>query len=424
MRYSIPYNKRSMYFEIPEEFNITIVNPNSKSTVKNIATATKESLSHPINSKKLSEIAKEKSTACIVVTDITRSCPEKELLPTILEEIEKEINRKDITLLIASGMHREMSYDEKIEKYGKDIVDNYRIVDHNAKDQKTLVDLGITKNGTPIRTSRIAAESELLVSLGVVEPHQYAGYSGGYKTVSIGVSGDETISHTHSPKIVNDARTRVGNVKGNSFQEDMIEIGKKVGLDFIVNVILGKEKEILEIRAGEPMETHRMLIKDAKALYEVPVKKSFDVIVCGVGFPKDVNLYQTSRAASYVFYAPTQVVRNGGYIIIPAGCQEGAGTGVGEQRFFSLLKNNSLDEILSKNDEFRAGEQRAFVMANVLKHCKVIIVGSYMPQVVTDAKMIAAKDMEEAFGIVKNDFGSNVDLLVIPNSLITLPIIQ
>ncbi|MFQ6025847.1 MAG: nickel-dependent lactate racemase, partial [Nitrosopumilaceae archaeon] len=279
--YSVPYGKGEIHFEIPEDFKVTVAEPNARSSVKNVNAATREALLHPINSRKLSETAKGKDTACIVVTDITRSCPDKELLPPILEQIEKEVNRKDITILIAAGMHRDMTFDEKVEKYGKGIVDNYRIIDHNGEEEKNLVDLGITGNGVPIKISRIAFESELLVSIGVVEPHQYAGYSGGYKTVAIGLAGDETISHIHSLKMLENPKIRLGNVEENPFQEDIVEIGKKVGLDFIVNVILGKEGEVLEIRAGEPHQTFRALIKEARGIYEVPIEKSFDVVICG-----------------------------------------------------------------------------------------------------------------------------------------------
>ena len=420
---SVPYGKGEIDFEVPGGFNVTIVEPNVKSFVKNIQDSTRKALSHPINSKKLSDLAEGKSSACIVVTDITRSCPDKELLPPILDEIEMKIKRNDITILIASGMHRQMSYDEKVEKYGKNIVDNYRIVDHDARDENNHINLGNTRNGIPIKISKIAHDADLVVSLGVVEPHQYAGFSGGYKTVAIGVAGDETISQMHSLKMLETTKNMLGKIDENPFQEDVIEIGKKVGLNFIVNVILGKKDGILEIEAGEPNQTHQTLVKKAKEICEVMVENSFDVAICGVGYPKDTNLYQVSRAASYLLFVSKPVVREGGYIIIPAVCEEGAGKGVGEERFFSMLKSGTIDEILTRT-ELKAGEQRAFLMGSALKHCKVIIVGSSVPQVVKDAKMIPTKDMDEAFRIVENDLGKDVKVIIVRDALQTLPIIQ
>ena len=154
------------------------------------------------------------------------------------------------------------------------------------------------------------------------------------------------------------------------------------------------------------------------------MSKPYDVVVCGLGFPKDANLYQASRAASYLLYLQKPVVKKDGYIIILAKCQEGAGKGLGEKRFLSLLGNSTLDEILKIKDQFKAGEQRAFLMAKVLKYCKVIVVGSETPQIVKKAKMINSKKIDDAFQIIKNDLGNEIEMLILPNSLITLPIID
>lgn len=423
-KYKIPYGKEELSFEIPQEVTVTIAEGNLTPPINDVASATRNALLNPINSKKISDLIKKENTVCIIVTDITRACPDKEILPPLIEEIEKKINRNAITLLIASGMHREMTRKEMIEKYGNEIVKNFHIINHDAKDEKNLVYLGTTTNGTPIKISKIAFEADILISIGVVEPHQYAGYSGGYKTLAIGVAGDETISKTHSRLFIDHQKTRIGSIKGNIFYQDIVEIGKKAGLNFIINVILDEKINVLALKAGEPLETYKSLVKIAKGKSEVAIKKSFDVAICGIGFPKDENIYQTSRAASYLFYLPTQVVRNGGYIIIAATCNEGAGKGIGEQRFFEMLKNMTIDEILNYSEEFKAGEQRAFMMANVLKHCKVIIVGCKVPELVKATKMIPVKNMDEAIQIVKNDLGNNVEMILLPNSLLTLPIIK
>lgn len=423
MNYSVSYGKGKINFEIPEGFSIETIISKPSSSVISLYEKTFESLLHPIHSPPLSELVKGKKSVCIVVTDITRECPDKELLIPILEIIEKEVKKENITILIASGMHKIMNYAEKVEKYGKKIADNYRIIDHNGSNNN-LISLGSTKNGTPIKISQIAMKADFLISLGVVEPHQFAGYSGGYKTVAIGLAGDSTISHTHSSAILKKAETRVGQIEKNLIYEEIIEIGKKIGLHFIVNVILGNNKDVVEIKSGEPLETHRLLIKNARALYEVPVSKSYDVVICGVGYPRDSNLYQATIAASYVFFSPRPVIKENGYIIIPATCNEGSGTGIGEQRFFTMLKTKSISEIINTNEKFKAGEQRSFFIACVLKKCKIIVVGSHMPDIIKDAKMIPAKDMNEAFDIIKNDLGNNAEMLLIPNALFTLPVLE
>jgi len=422
--FKIPYGKKKITFDVPSESNVTLVKTKSNQIITDISEATKHAITHPINSKRLSEILEKDNTVCVIVTDITRNSPDREILPPLIEEIKKKIKPSNLKLLIASGMHRQMSYVEKAEKYGEKIINNYQIFDHDAKDDKNLVSLGTTKNGTPIKISKLAYDADFLISIGIVEPHQYAGYSGGYKTLAIGVAGDETISKTHTRKFIDHEKTRIGNIEGNIFNNDIIEIGKKVGLDFIINVILDGEKNVVSIKAGEPLATYKSLVRIAKKISEITITKTYDVAICGIGFPKDANLYQTSRAASYLFYQPTPVVKNGGYIIIPAFCQEGPGKGIGEQRFFEMLKNMTIEEILNHKDEFKAGEQRAFMMANVLNYCRVIIVGSTMPKIVKDAKMIPTSTMDEAFKIVKNNLGNDLDVIIIPNSLSTLPIIK
>ncbi len=424
MIHSILYGKGKINFKIPEGFSIDSIIQKHNPPITSLYEKTRESIFHPINTSPLPELVKGKKSVCIVVTDITRECPDKELLIPILEVVEKEIKKENITILIAAGMHKKMDYDEKVEKYGKKIVDNYKIIDHDGKNSNNLISLGITKNGTPIRVSKLAVEADFLISLGIVEPHQFAGYSGGYKTVSIGLAGDDTISHTHSSIMLKIAKTRVGKIEKNIIQDEIIEIGKKIGLDFIVNVILGNTKEVIEIKAGEPLATHRFLIKKARTIYEVPVNKSYDVVICGVGYPRDSNLYQATIAASLIFFTPRPVIKENGFIIIPATCNEGAGYGIGEQRFYKMLNTKSIDEILNTNEEFKAGEQRSFFIASVLKKCKIIIVGSQTPDIVKKAKMIPAKDMEEALNIVKNTFVNNIELLLIPNALFTLPLID
>jgi nickel-dependent lactate racemase len=223
--------------------------------------------------------------------------------------------------------------------------------------------------------------------------------------------------------MIKKSKIKVGQIEGNTIQDEIIEIGKKSGLNFIINVILGNNNEVLEIESGEPIETHKKLIQKAKSIYEIPLTKSYDVVVCGVGFPRDSNLYQATRAASFLYFAQRPVINHNGYIIIPAPCFEGAGKGIGEQRFFSMLKNNSLDEILNTDKKLKAGEQRAYFIAQVLKNCKIIIVGCKIPEIIKEAKMIPAKDMEEAFDIVKTSFRST-EILLVSNALSTLPVIQ
>jgi len=206
-----------------------------------------------------------------------------------------------------------------------------------------------------------------------------------------------------------------------------IEAARRAGLRFILNVVLDGQKRVVAVRAGEPEAAFLELVAIARELYEVEVPQQYDVVIGGAGFPKDVNLYQASRAASYLFFAPTPVVKPGGFLIIPARCQEGVGEGVGEQRFFEKMRDaRDMPSLLAelRRTGYPPGAQRAYIMAKVLEQARVIIVGAECPEIVRQAKMIPAATMEEALSIAAEALGPELDVLIVPHALLTLPVIR
>jgi nickel-dependent lactate racemase len=270
-------------------------------------------------------------------------------------------------------------------------------------------------------------EADLLIATGIVEPHQYAGYSGGRKTVAVGAAGEALIAHTHGPAFVDHPGTRLGRIDGNPFHEAVTEAARRAGLRFILNVVLDDDKRVLRVRAGDPEHAFQDLVAFAKSVYEVPILSQFDIAIGGVGYPKDTNLYQASRAPSYLFFAPAPVVRPGGFFIIPARCEEGAGAGVGEQRFLAAMRDApSIQFILedARKNGYPPGQQRAFVMAKVLEQARVVIVGSECPELVSACKMIPAATMDEALGLASQELGPACKVLIVPHAMLTLPVIQ
>ena len=240
------------------------------------------------------------------------------------------------------------------------------------------------------------------------------------------------IAYTHGPHMIDHPGTRLARVEGNPFHAAVTEAARRAGLRFIVNVVQDDDKRVVYVRAGEPEATFKELVAFAKTIYEVPVPRQYDVAVAGVGFPKDANLYQASRAASYLFFAPTPVVKPGGFFLIPAPCGEGAGEGVGEQRFLRAMQDApdvqfNLEEAGRNGNH--PGQQRAFVMAKVLEQKRVIVVGAQDPELVRSAKFLAAPTMQAAFDLVRETLGDGpqgqgLDVLVVPHALLTLPIVQ
>lgn len=426
--YQLPYSKSTMKFTLPSGMKGVEVVSVAVDPVDDVRKAIKEALKNPVGTAPLRELAHPGSRVCIVFTDITRACPDHLLIPPMLAELKQAgVRDEDITLLCGIGMHRPSTHEEKIIKLGAEVVARYRVIDNEPQNPAALVDLGVTPGGVPVLLHRAVVEADLLIATGIVEPHQYAGYSGGRKTVAVGAAGEALIAHTHGPAFVDHPGTRLGRIDGNPFHEAVTEAARRAGLRFILNVVLDDDKRVLRVRAGDPELAFQDLVAFAKSVYEVPILSQFDIAIGGVGYPKDTNLYQASRAPSYLFFAPTPVVRPGGFFIIPARCEEGAGSGVGEQRFLTAMRDApSVQFILddARKNGYPPGQQRAFVMAKVLEQAKVVIVGSECPDLVSACKMIPAATMDEALELASRELGPACKVLIVPHAMLTLPVIQ
>ncbi len=426
--YQIPFSKTLLEFSLLPGMEADVAVSQPIVPIQDISAEIRFALDRPLGTPPLREIAKPGDRVCIVFTDSTRSSPDHLLVPALLLELEKAgVRDEDIILLCGIGMHRPSTQEEKVTKLGVDIVSRYRVIDNEPQNPSALVDLGVTPGGVPVLLHRSVVETDLLIATGIVEPHQYAGYSGGRKTVAVGAAGEALIAHTHGPAFVDHPGTRLGQIEGNPFHEAVTEAARRAGLKFILNVVLDDDKHVLRVTAGNPEFAFQDLVNFAKSVYEVPIHKQYDIAIGGVGFPKDANIYQASRAPSYLFFAPTPVVRPGGYFIIPARCEEGAGAGVGEQRFFTAMRDAPdvqfiLDD--ARRNGYPPGQQRAFVMAKVLEKSKVVIVGSECPDLVRDCKMIPAANMEEALRIAESDLGPSCSVLIVPHAMLTLPVIE
>jgi nickel-dependent lactate racemase len=426
-KYRIPYGKSHLEFELPSTMSAHLVESRHVPPLEEPEKAIDIALAHPLGTAPLRALARPGDRVCIVFTDITRATPDHLLVPALLRELEiAGVRDEDITLLCGIGMHRPSTQGEKVQKLGSEVVHRYQVIDNDPQNLQALLDLGFTAAGVPLLVNRVAAQADLLIATGIVEPHQYAGYSGGRKTVAIGAAGEASIAHTHGPAFVDHPGTRLGCLEGNLFHETVTEAALRAGLRFILNVVLDDDQRLLRVAAGDPQQAFQDLVDYARSVYEVPVPHPYDIAIGGVGYPKDVNLYQASRAPSYLHFAPTPVVRPGGFYLIPARCQEGAGEGVGEQRFLTAMRDapdvqHILDE--ARRNSYPPGGQRAFVLAKVLESTQIVIVGSACPELVAACKMIPAATMAGALELAGKTLGNACEVLIVPHALLTLPII-
>jgi lactate racemase len=426
--FRVPYGRGEIEFALPASVEATLLESKVLPALPDVRASIREALAHPVAGPRLRDLARPGARVAIVVTDVTRACPDHLLVPPLLDELAAGgVALQDITVVVGIGLHRPSTPEEWVEKLGPDVAGRVRIVNPRPTDPSDLVDLGTTPEGVPALVNRAVAEADLVVATGIVEPHQYAGYSGGRKTVAIGAGGEPTIQVSHGPAMLEHPRVRLGQLDGNPFHTAVSEIARRAELRFVLNVVAREDKEVVAVAAGEPTEVLETLVGVARAMFTVPIDSPADLAIAGVGYPKDANLYQASRAASYLYFAPRPVVREGGVVIVPARAQEGVGEGLGEQRFHELMKaapsaRAVVEEARSRG--YKAGGQRAFVMAKVLEHCEVVVVGSECPDLVRDLKMTPAATMAEALALAFSRVGTSARAYVIPHALLTLPVIR
>jgi nickel-dependent lactate racemase len=424
--YEIPFAESALSFRLPDGIAARLAIPKRQPPLLDPESAIQSALDAPLDSPTIEQLvaSARPRSVCIAFTDATRACPDHLLVPPILTRLRAAgVPEEAITLLCAVGLHRPSSESEKRVKLGSAILDRYRIVDHDARDRDHLVLVGYTQDGIPLTLNKLAHEADLLIATGLVEPHQYAGYSGGAKTVAIGCGGEEMVAATHGPAMLDRPGVRLGRIESNPFQEAVRHVAQQAGLKFVLNVVLDDERRILKVGAGATRAVHNQLVAFARQAFEVELPHQYDLAIAGVGAPKDVNLYQASRAITYLQLTATPAVRPHGILILPAACPEGAGEGVGEQRFLACLRDAyDVESMLldMRANGYPPGAQRAFMVGQVLVQTPVIVVGAQAPQVVRDCKMIPARTMEEAFDLAQSKLGKVLDALIVPHALQTL----
>jgi nickel-dependent lactate racemase len=426
--FTVPFGRGTISFALPAGLEGTVARSRPVTPLADPLAAARTAVRSPLGAAPLRDLAAGRRRVCIAVTDATRACPDHLLVPPMLDELAAAgVPDQAITILVAVGTHRASTEAEKREKLGDAIVDRYRVVDHDAADKANLVKVADGPAGVPFFLNRRVAEADLLIATGRVEPHQYAGYSGGGKTVAIGCADDAIIAYTHGPAMLDQPGTRLAQLAGNPFQQAVRRVARAANLQFVANCVLDDDERVVAVAYGDPEAVQDHLASLASSMYTVPIPRQVDVAIAGVGYPKDQNLYQASRAASYLQFAPTPVVRPGGVIIVPAACPEGAGEGAGERRFLAAMQEPGGPAAViakARAEGIRPGAQRAYIMARVLEDVTVIFAGVEDPEPVRLIGCLSATDIEEALRMAVDRIGRPASALVVPHALLTLPIVD
>jgi nickel-dependent lactate racemase len=400
--YRLPLGDGRVDVSLPE-CTVTVAEPPGGDPVDARAAA-ERALADPHGSP-LADRVRADDDVAVVVTDVTRAVPEETLLDVLLGELGAAgVDREQVTVVVGLGLHRPMTDGELGAMLGDhaDLAVNH--------DPAETVTVGAV-DGCPIELNRRVAGADAVLSTGMVEPHQYAGFSGGAKTVAIGAGGEPLIRYTHGPEMLARDGVRLGRVADNPFRAAVDRAGDAVGLEFCLNVTHGPAG-ILGAAAGDPRAVVRDLAATARESLAVEVGDEYDAVVAGVGAPKDANLYQASRAATYVALGAHDPLCERGRIVVPARLPEGAGRGTGERRFYDRLSTAVSAEALyeSMREGYEPGAQRAFVVARTLRDHAVYVTDSERPDVVEDCLMHARESVADAV-----DPESRV--LVVPDAL-------
>ena len=368
MRVKIPFRKEKVELNIPERNILDIISGENISPGLNEDKIIIQALENPVKSRKLSEMTRGRKSACIIASDITRPCPSYKFLPWLVEELNKgDIENKNIKVVLGIGIHRKHTKDEKKKLMGDYIYDSIEIIDADASKSKLI---GRTSRGTPLEVFEGALGSDLLIVTGNIEYHYFAGYSGGAKAILPGVCTRNSIQFNHSLMLEEGASA--GNFFNNPVRQDIEEAGRLAGIDFIFNVILDDNKNIIAAVAGKNNEAYLEGIKKYDSIYRREVEKAADIVITSQGgYPKDINLYQSQKALENV----KGIVAGNGTVVLVASCCEGFGEDIFEKWMADCRDYNYISRRLKR--EFVLGGHKAVAISRILTKIDVLLYSDF-----------------------------------------------
>ena len=380
----------------------------------------RDALNSPIGADKLCELAKGKDKVVIVTSDHTRAVPSKLTLPILLSEIRKGNPNADITILIATGLHRATTPEEQRRMFGDAIVDNEKIVVNQAFEEDDFEFIKTLPSGADLWVNKVAVHCDLLITEGFIEPHFFAGFSGGRKSILPGICNATTVNENHSYKAISSPYSTTGVLEGNPIHEDMVCAARAVNVQFILNVALNGEKKVIAAFAGDLEQAHAKGVSFVRSLAQCPSVTGDIVITSNGGYPLDQNLYQSPKAVA----TAEACCRDGGVIIMCASCFDG----MGGTHFEKLIVKGSVDEIdeyLSKipPKETIPEQWCAQIYSRILKKHKIILVTTYLDhELVKKANMIPASSPDEALEMAYEMMGRDARVVVIPDGVAVLAV--
>ena len=420
MEISIPYGRTRLTAEIADTRLQAVLCSHLESYTPPMGETelVEAALAAPIGSPSLESLAAGKENIVLIASDHTRPVPSKVLVPPMLKAIRRGNPNAKITILIATGCHRGTTKAELIEKFGPEIVENETIVIHDCAAEEDMVTIGTLPSGGSLRINRIAGSADLLVSEGFIEPHFFAGFSGGRKSVLPGIAAKETVYWNHNAEFIADPHARTGILEGNPIHRDMIYAARTAKLAFICNVVINAQHKVVGAFAGDCEQAHIAGTEFLKGLCQCPKVPADIVITSNNGYPLDQNIYQAVKGMT----AGEATCKEGGVIIMVAACNDGHG---GESFMQTMTQNLSpaqiLDQIQATPKKDTVPDQwESQILARILSRHHVILISETDPELVRAMKMHPAKDIPQALELAEKLLEHPGLLTVIPEGISTI----
>jgi nickel-dependent lactate racemase len=412
-----PYGKEVLTYDIPNSrFKGELVSRmHHYKASRSQEDLVREALDNPVGTPSLRVMAEGRKRVVLIASDHTRPVPSKIIVPRMLEEIRRGNPQADITILVATGCHRDTTREELEAKFGPDITGREKIVVHDC-DSPDMVYLGKLPSGGDLILNRLAAEADLLIAEGFIEPHFFAGFSGGRKSVLPGIASRKTVVYNHNAEFIAHPSARTGIIEGNPIHNDMLYAARIARLDFICNVVINAAKEVIYAAAGDCDLAHRagrkFLLSKCRA---TPVEADI-VITTNGGYPLDQNIYQAVKGMT----AAESVVRKGGVIIQLAKSNDGHGA---PEFYKTFAEEKDLDRMLAvfmktPKETTRVDQWQSQIFARILKHAKVIYISNAPDEMIRNLHMIPAHSIAGAVKMAEEILGNpNASIAAIPDGV-------
>lgn len=417
------YGKNGLEINLDPSWNVTIFHPKKQKVIEKPVEAIRAAINNPIGTSTLKQIIKQKNNSnkiCVVVSDATRPVPSNIILEGLIKELNSYgINDNQITILIATGLHRP-SREEELERIlGKDLKKRLKIVNHVATEKNSLEHLGNNSDGTPIYINKLYFNSDLKILTGYVEPHFFFGFSGGRKSIAPGIAGEETIQGNHSAKNIASPYSRFGIYKENIMHQKSTETIKLVGVDFIINVCINEKHEITQVAAGDIEKVHEFLVDYQQKYVFREITEPYDIVICGNGgYPLDLNLYQAVKSMAIGEMA----VKSGGTIISVNELSDGIGHENFKELIFSAKPPKQIYEQILNKEIIVPDQWEIQILTRVLMKAEIIVVSKLKD--IGNIGLKHAETVENAIESSLKRHGKKAKILILPNGPQLLPLLK